>query len=363
MDASARILKEAGLSESFLADHADYRPLFRRLLCENLGVTNERILILNDDGEPGHRIAPMINALYAWAAEGLGLAVTIVTQPVRKRGDVASPGILRALDVLPERSVILLNVSGWLGNLDWLGTSYRAFCRGRGHRFLSSSNWHLVPETRFGEVLAAFAIDYARLRDEGVWLKRLLDEAKMVRITTPAGTDVTFRKDGMTAISNDGLYREPGSGGNLPAGEVYFPPVKRGVDGRIVIDGSYRTKDASLIPQEPIILDVERGEIVRLNRTPEARALERSLRWAESRAEHPWGIRWICELGIGLNPGANLFGCTILDEKVRGTVHIANGSNKWFGGDVTAILHLDHVLKEPRIWLDGEELLIPSWRR
>ncbi len=352
---SAQILRAADLPEDFLGRHRDYLPLFRRLLEQNLAVQEEKILILNDKGEPGRRIAPMLNALYAKAAEEMGLPVTVATQPVKTRGDTAAKQVLSALDAHPQGNVILLNVSGRLGNMDRLGKSYRTFCKERRHRFFSSSNWHLVPETRFSEVLQAFAADYRKLSREGARLKELLDPAEQVRVTTAAGTDVTFRKQGMKAINNDGFYTLPGMGGNMPAGEVYLPPVKRGVEGTIVIDGSYRTKDAGLIPVEPIIAEIERGDIVRLNDTPEAKALERTLRWAEARAKYPWGIRRVCELGIGLNPGAKLIGCTILDEKVRGTVHFAHGSNKWFGGDVSAIIHLDHVMKDPRIFIDGKE--------
>jgi len=358
--ASDRIVRDASLPEDFLGQHQEYLKLFRRLLTENLGATDERILILNDKGEPGRRIAPMLNALYAKAAEEMGFAVTVATQLVKTRGDTAAKHVLKALDAHPDGNLILLNVSGRLGNMDTLGKSYRTFCKERQHRFFSSSNWHLIPETRFSEVLQAFAADYRKISKEGAALKERLDAAEHVRITTPAGTDVTFHTRGMTAINNDGFYREQGMGGNMPAGEVYIPPMKRGVDGRIVIDGSYRTKDASLIPQEPIVIDVERGDMVRLNDSPEAKALEQTLRWAESRAKYPWGIRRVCELGIGLNPGAKLIGCTILDEKVRGTVHFAHGSNKWFGGDVSAIIHLDHVLKNPRVFIDGEEWVLPE---
>ncbi len=347
--------------EAFLEEYKDWVPLFKRLLTENLGVTNERVLILGDDGEPGHRVGPRINALYEAACRELGLDTTVIAQSVKLRGDVAEPHVIHALDQLPRESIILLNTSGRIGNLSTLGLSYRKFCRERGHRFFSSSNWSFVEDKRFDEVLKAFDVDYRALSQEGAALKQRLDAAKTVRVTTAAGTDLTIDKEGMLAINNDGFYLTPGQGGNMPAGEVYFPPRgTRNVHGRIVIDGSYRTKDASLIPVEPIVIEVEDGAMRIVNDTPEAQALERTLQWAEQRAKYPWGIRRVCELGIGLNPGSTLIGCTILDEKVRGTVHFAHGSNKWFGGKIAAIIHLDHVLKNPRLFLDGEELELPK---
>ncbi len=354
------LLRETKISADFLQKYSRFIPLFKKLLVENLGAVDERLLILSDNGEPGHQVASRLNLLYAAAAEELGITTRLVTQEVKRRGDVAEQRVISALDKLPKQSLILLNASGRLGNMDHLGLSYRTFCKERGHRFFSSSNWGLISDDNFSTVLDAFDVDYHTISKEGARLKEALDNAEEVRVTTKAGSDFTVSKKGMKAINNDGFYTNPGRGGNMPAGEVYFPPVKRGVEGRIVIDGSYRTKDASLIPEEPIILTVKRGDIVKLNDTPEAKALERTLRWAEQRAKFPWGIRRVCELGIGLNPGAKLIGCTILDEKVRGTVHFANGSNKWFGGDVAAIIHLDHVLKNPTVYLDGKRLSIPK---
>lgn len=347
--------------DAFLAQYGEKIALFERLLKENLAVTNERVLILGDEGEPSRRVGPMINLLYEEACKRLGLKVSIVMQSVKLRGDMAEPHVINALDQLPGESIILLNTSGRIGNLSRLGLSYRKFCWQRRHRFFSSSNWGLVPDKRFDEVLAAFDIDYAVLAKEGRALKERIDAANELRVITDAGTDFTMDISGMKAISNDGFYREPGRGGNMPAGEVYVPPRgTRNVHGTIVIDGSFRTKDASIIPSEPIVITVKGGEMVSFSESAESDALQRTLAWAEKRAKFPWGIRRVCEVGIGLNHGAKLMGCTILDEKVRGTLHFAHGSNKWFGGKIAAILHLDHVLKHPRVFLDGEEIDIPA---
>jgi len=46
------------------------------------------------------------------------------------------------------------------------------------------------------------------------------------------------------------------------------------------------------------------------------------------------------------------------DEKVRGTVHIALGDNSTLGGDVIAGIHLDGIIREPELFLDGEEFIL-----
>lgn len=344
---------------AFLKESYNQVALFKRLLTQNLGAKDEPVLIISDTGLPGYQVAPKINVLYAQAAAELGLKTDVVIQDPKLHGDVAEAPVIAALQKLPKKSLILLNVSGRIGNLSKLGLSYRTFCQEHEHRFFSSSNWGFVKDEDFDKVIAALDIDYQTLSDEGTKLKELLDTASKVRVTTDLGTDITFDKTGKKSINNDGFYLENGRGGNMPAGEVYFPPIKRGVEGVIVIDGSLRTKDASLIPKEPVKLTIKNGNIVKIEGGKEADLLEETLKWAEKRAKYPWGIRRICELGIGLNPGATLAGCTILDEKVRGTIHVANGSNKWFGGDVAAIIHLDHVIKNPKLFIDGVEVPLP----
>jgi leucyl aminopeptidase (aminopeptidase T) len=62
----------------------------------------------------------------------------------------------------------------------------------------------------------------------------------------------------------------------------------------------------------------------------------------------------IAEFGIGCNDGARISGITLEDEKVLGTCHIALGSNVHFGGALDTSIHVDGVIKNPTIWLDGE---------
>ena len=66
----------------------------------------------------------------------------------------------------------------------------------------------------------------------------------------------------------------------------------------------------------------------------------------------------IGELGIGLNKKASLIGCTVVDEKLLDTCHFAIGSNYWFGGPIKSKIHLDQVLKKPKIFI---EIFIFSW--
>jgi leucyl aminopeptidase (aminopeptidase T) len=56
-----------------------------------------------------------------------------------------------------------------------------------------------------------------------------------------------------------------------------------------------------------------------------------------------------------------LLGNLITDEKVAGTIHIAAGGNQFFGGQNPAPLHVDGVVGQPTLRVDGN-LLIEAGR-
>jgi leucyl aminopeptidase (aminopeptidase T) len=67
------------------------------------------------------------------------------------------------------------------------------------------------------------------------------------------------------------------------------------------------------------------------------------------------GADIVAELGIGTNDQARLTGRIITDEKVLGTAHVAFGHNKGsYGGDNEATIHIDGVMADASIWVDGE---------
>jgi leucyl aminopeptidase (aminopeptidase T) len=67
--------------------------------------------------------------------------------------------------------------------------------------------------------------------------------------------------------------------------------------------------------------------------------------------------RVLAELGIGTNPAATLSGNILEDEKVIGTAHVAFGTNISFGGANASTVHIDGMLLEPTVELDGRSLV------
>lgn len=169
-----------------------------------------------------------------------------------------------------------------------------------------------------------------------------------VRIISEAGTDLALSWRGRPFHVETGMLREPGALGNLPGGEVYVAPLEESAEGRLVVDVSLGD-----IPLDyPVTLTFRRGRVVYIEGSEAGRIL------LERLGSGPWA--WtVGEFGIGANPFVPLWGVSSVDEKVLGTVHVALGSNRRFGGVNRAASHYDCVINRPRLWLQREDGAVP----
>lgn len=197
-------------------------------------------------------------------------------------------------------------------------------------------------------LMRAMEVSYSGLRRKGRRLKKLLEKGKRARIVSKKGTDLTFSIEGKEAFIDDGLYTKKGAFGNLPAGETCIGPVEGTAEGVLVLDGSFPLFGKL---EKPFKIYFEKGHAVSFEGKG-ARKIEEILK--------PYGkkARNLAEFGIGTNPKAKITGLVLEDEKVSGTVHFALGNNISFGGKVDVPLHLDGVVRNPRLFIDGGEVKI-----
>src|SRR3989338_1108063 len=330
----------------------------KKVFAPCLGVKDEKILVIGDIGLENKNVAAVMSGAYYLAARQLNLDAKLIFQSPKSRGDVADNNVVSSLSELKEGNVIILNMSDKLGNIKELGKSFRRWIKKKSHRFVSAMSLGDLQTDKISLIADAIDVNYKPFQAHHEKLKKLFDDADEIRITTEAGTDLRYNIKGISGIAADGNYTLPGSGGNLPAGEVYAPPNGKRVEGTVVIDGSSRVQNGTIIVKNPITLKIKEGNITEISGGKEARELEDTLKWAASVAKHPGSVKRICELGIGLNPKAKIIGATIVDDKVLGTAHIGIGSNYWFGGNIYAIIHLDQVFRNPKIEFDGKILEI-----
>lgn len=172
----------------------------------------------------------------------------------------------------------------------------------------------------------------------------VLDKASEVKIEKDSEV-LTFSLTGRPGVPSTGIFREKGQAGNVPSGEAYIAPLEDSANGKIVVDGSIAQLGKV---DEPVTLELKDGRLVSATgkQGEELLAL-----LGDDKG------RIIAEFGIGTNPAAQITGVVLEDEKVFGTIHIAFGSNKPFGGVTEAGVHIDCVIQAPTVWIDGQKVM------
>lgn len=196
----------------------------------------------------------------------------------------------------------------------------------------------------------ALDVDYENVVQKlGQGMSGALRGARDIRVTNPSGTDITFSVEKRAPGLDSGLYRDPGTWGNLPAGEVYVAPVEGSAEGAVVVDGSI----ASLgLATEPVKIEVKHGIATKI-----VGGLSEQLASVLKSVGRREAFNFPAEFGIGCNPAARLSGQLLEDEKVYGTVHFAFGDNSSFGGAVAVGVHLDVMVLSPTVEVDGREVI------
>jgi leucyl aminopeptidase (aminopeptidase T) len=189
--------------------------------------------------------------------------------------------------------------------------------------------------------------DLDEMRRRGWAIVNALNRGSQVRITCRHGSDLTFSIEGREGIVDAGELTGKGAFGNLPCGEGFIAPVEGTAEGTLVVDGSIA---AIGLVESPVQLTIEGGHLIGATGNEGARLMELLT------PHGPDGTN-VAELGIGTNEEAILTGNILEDEKIFGTAHVAFGASAGIGGTVQVPVHLDVVVKEPTVEIDGEAVL------
>ncbi len=185
--------------------------------------------------------------------------------------------------------------------------------------------------------------DMAALRRRGTAVCAAMEGAE-ARITCPGGSDLRLGLAGRTPIVDAGLLKERAAFGNLPCGEGFVAPLEGTGQGTLVVDGSIAGVGQVA---EPVTLTVRDGHLVDASGEQGGALMELLT------AHGPDGTN-VAELGIGTNEEARLTGNVLEDEKILGSAHVAFGASAAIGGTVQVPVHLDCVVLEPTVEVDGK---------
>ncbi len=187
--------------------------------------------------------------------------------------------------------------------------------------------------------------------------------AKECRVTSRYGTEFSYRVDNrifVPPLPSDTFdpYKiinfdkdENRKGGNLyyylfPTGEFNVAPIEGSANGKLVIDLTMHHLGRLTTPIE---LTVEQGRVTNIDGGADARILrDYLLVYGDDNA-------YMCpaEASVGVNAKAVVRGIQREDKNIMGTMHFGLGTNIDVGGSVKSKIHMDGVILEPTLDVDG----------
>lgn len=176
--------------------------------------------------------------------------------------------------------------------------------------------------------------------------------ANNVRITNPAGTDVSFENHPDRPINSEIEYDTPGA--HFLLGQIGWAPREETINGRISFDGAVSgggEAELGLLNGDVITYQVEKGRIVSIEGGPRAELLRK---WFK-KLDNP-NMYMAAHVCYGFNPNAELEGTTTEDERIWGSTEWGfghQGSN--YTGTVAreAPSHIDGICLNSTVYLDG----------
>src|SRR5690242_18290241 len=287
------------------------------------------------------------------AAEEVVVVVDAGTRSIGEalRGEASAAGADAVLMVMDERAndgnEPPASVAGALAACDvFIAPTTRSLSHTSARKRASDGGARgaTMPGVTEDMLARVMAVDFDTMAARSKAVAAVLDAATAAHVTCPRGTDLRLALDGRAAISDDGELTTPGAFGNLPCGEGFIAPAYG--EGTVVA--------SSLAPLglsvDPARLTVAEGRLVAADGGLGPEFIELLL------AHGRLGTN-LAELGVGTNDRARLTGNVLEDEKILGTVHVAFGASAAIGGTVSVPIHLDVVILEASLEVDGRQVL------
>lgn len=199
-----------------------------------------------------------------------------------------------------------------------------------------------------------------KVRDRAKAAEAMLDAARRLRITSPAGTDLEVDINDRKAFGLWGVADRAGTWDHWPMGLVVIGGNRQGTNGRLVVDVGDLLLALPRYVDSPLRMTVEDGAITSIEGGADARILQKWLEgWGDQRAY------WISHVGWGLDHRTVWTrmrrkdeGGTADAESFYGVMQIAFGRDTSFlGGTNDTPAHMDFDCLDNSVAVDGAEVL------
>ena len=309
---------------------------FDNLLDQCLGVrAGEQVVLLTDGGTDQGVVGRLLESVAA--RDGIPL---VARMPAPHLPGAEPPAAVAAM-MLAAGAVIELT-SLFIGS-----SRARRDATQRGVRYLA------MPGVRMETFRAGgpLDVDFERLRADAERVGRAWGDARDFRLTSRGGTDLRGSVEGRPGRVLHGIAREPGAYMAPPDIESGTAPAEGTASGTVVIDGDLLFMGEGPLA-EPVALHVVGGQVVGIEGPQRTRLTGMLDRCADERMTN------LAEVSVAFNPAGRVCSVPMETESARGTAHVALGNSIAYGGVVNAVAHLDCVLRDATLELDGRAVMI-----
>ncbi len=192
--------------------------------------------------------------------------------------------------------------------------------------------------------------------------ERRLRTARRMRITSPAGTDVTYRLGNYPVMTEYGYTDEPGRWDHWPSGFLFTGGDDDGVDGTVVLAPGDIVCAFRRYIETPVRLNIEKGYVTEVaGDSLDAMLVRNYLASFGDRRAYA-----VSHIGWGLNHNADWHHMAVADRQREigmdalafyGNVLFSTGPNRELGGTNDTPCHLDMPLRNCTLELDGEVIV------
>jgi leucyl aminopeptidase (aminopeptidase T) len=294
----------------------------------------EQVVLLTDDGTDEGVVTRLLDGVAQ--RDGVGL---LARMPAPYLPGAEPPGAVAAM--MLEAGAVIELTSLFIGS-----SRARRDATARGVRYLAMPGVR-VETFRHGGPLD---VDFERLRSDAERVGRAWGSAAGFRLTTPAGTDLRGSVADRPGRVLHGMATEPGAYMAPPDIESGTAPVEGTASGVVVIDGDLLFMGRGPL-REPVVLEVREGRVTGIEGAESRRLTAMLDRCADERMSN------LAEVSVAFNPAGTICGVPMETESARGTAHVALGNSIAYGGVVNAVAHLDCVMRDATLELDGRAVI------
>ncbi len=205
------------------------------------------------------------------------------------------------------------------------------------------------------------------LREAVIHAGKRLEATNTVRVTSPAGTDLTYDCGEYPTMIQYGFADAPGRFDHWGGGHVHTFPNEGSASGIVVIQpGDMVVLPYNRYVQDTIRLEVADGHITSISGGMDARLMEH---WLEDNKANPDDLdgHYLSHLGWGLNPQARwdaiaLYGndpdrTYAAARTFAGNFLFSTGPNSQGGGTRTTNGHYDVPMRDCTVMLDNDTVI------